>query len=161
MVTNADITIVKAVDKTGKASKVPVWQGVFAYFSQALLAIAAISKFGSVKHNNGNFPTTWKDNPATTYADALGRHIMAEGKDGLYDPESGKLHAAHAAWNAVARLELLLNDNPIDKPAEAKVIENLRVAFVERRVSSKRRIALLAIPLVSKRDSKPGRRADD
>lgn len=104
----------KPVDKTGKAAKVPTWQGVFAYFSQALLAVGVISKFGSVKHNNGNFPTVWKDYPVTTYADANGRHILAEGKDGLYDPESGYLHAAHAAWNALARLELLLAEYPLD-----------------------------------------------
>lgn len=128
---------VAPVDKTGKSTKVPMWQGVFAYFCRALLAIASISKFGSVKHNEGKFPTAWKKYPETTYADALGRHLMAEGKDGLYDPESGMLHAAHAAWNALARLELLLESNPLEQPAKTFVQEAkdqvAKVLFVERR----------------------------
>ena len=41
------------------------------------------------------------------YTDALYRHLLAESPD---DPDTGLLHAAHAAWNALARLELLLKE---------------------------------------------------
>lgn len=99
-----------------KAAKVPVWQGVFAYFSNALLAVGAISKFGSVKHNEGKMPTKWRDYPITTYQDANARHITEEAKGDLYDSESKMLHAGHAAWNALARLELLLEKHPLVQP---------------------------------------------
>lgn len=131
-------------DKTGKAAKVPMWQGVFAYFSQALLAVGVISKFGSVKHNEGKFPTAWKEYPATTYADANARHILAEGKSGLYDLESGYLHAAHAAWNALARLELLLEIWPLEFQASS-------LEPIERRLSGQRRIKNVWAYLVERR----------
>ncbi len=96
-----------------KAGKIPVWQGVFAYFSNALQAVGAISKFGAQKHNDGAFPTKWRAYPAEVYGDAMARHITEENKGDVYDSESNMLHAAHEAWNALARLEKLLEDNPL------------------------------------------------
>jgi hypothetical protein len=95
-----------------KASKVPAWQGVVAYFPNALLAVAAISKMGAEKHNGGILPTKWRDYPAEVYADALARHLFDESK-GYYDSESAMLHAGHLAWNALARLEKLLENIPL------------------------------------------------
>lgn len=79
------------------------------------MAVGLISKFGSVKHNNGKMPTMWRQYEETVYGDALARHILNENVDGLYDPESGTLHAGHAAWNALARLEKLLEKHPLQK----------------------------------------------
>jgi hypothetical protein len=99
-----------------KAAKVPVWQGVFAYFSNALHAVGTISKFGAAKHNEGVMPTKWRDYPADVYADALARHILVENGGELYDSESNMLHAGHEVWNALARLEKLLEVYPLVKP---------------------------------------------
>ena len=44
------------------------------------------------------------------YTDALARHLLAEAIGEKVDPESGLYHAAHAAWNALARLDLMLRD---------------------------------------------------
>lgn len=107
-----------------KAAKSPVWQGVFGYFNRALLALGVVSRMGANKHNNGEMPTKWRDYPIEVYADALGRHILSEGKDGLYDPESNLLHAAHAAWNALARLELLLQNTPLTQPSQVIEFKN-------------------------------------
>lgn len=85
-----------------------------AYFPNALLAIGAISKFGCVKHNKGIMPTKWRDYPETVYANSLSRHILDEARTGLYDSESHMLHAGHAAWNALARLEKLLEEHSLD-----------------------------------------------
>jgi hypothetical protein len=104
--------MVTAAEKQ-KAAKVPVWQGVFAYFSRALEAVGNVSKFGAAKHNNGNLPTKWRDYPADVYADALARHILVENGGELYDSESNMLHACHEAWNALARLEKLLETYPL------------------------------------------------
>jgi Domain of unknown function (DUF5664) len=158
-----------------KAAKVPVWQGVIAYFSNALHAVGAISKFGAAKHNEGKMPTTWRAYECNVYADALARHIFEEGKGDLYDSESGMLHAGHEAWNALARLEKLLEVHPLQKPL--KVIENLRVAdpaslpvvprvpsprlgIEERRLSTQRRRRFIYSEF-ARRDTKPGRRAND
>lgn len=115
----------KVTPSEQKAAKTPVWQGVFAYFSNALDAVGAISKFGCVKHNNGNMPTKWREYPVTIYADALARHIVEEGKGNLYDSESHMLHAGHEAWNALARLEKLLETNPLVE--ELKTLRVLQV----------------------------------
>ena len=96
-----------------KAAKVPVWQGVFAYFSNALLAVGTVSRFGANKHLNGKMPTKWREYPVDTYSDALARHILEENRGSVYDSESHLLHAAHEAWNALARLEKLLETEPL------------------------------------------------
>jgi hypothetical protein len=88
-----------------KAAKIPVWQGVLNYFPKALMAIGEVSRFGARKHNEGVMPTEWRRFPAPVYADSLIRHILAESQGEIKDPESGLLHAAHAAWNALAVLE--------------------------------------------------------
>jgi hypothetical protein len=115
--------MVTAADKQ-KAAKVPVWQGVFAYFSNALHAVGSISKMGAAKHNEGKMPTKWRDYPAYVYADALARHILVENSGDLYDSESNMLHAGHEAWNALARLEKLLETHPLMKPDVPKTFIN-------------------------------------
>ena len=169
--------MVTAADKQ-KAAKVPVWQGVIAYFSNALAAVGAISKFGAAKHNEGKMPTNWRAYECSVYADALARHIFEEGKGDLYDSDSGMLHAGHEAWNALARLEKLLEVHPLHQPIEAKVIENLRVADPaslpvvprvpmkidqeERRLSSHQRRFSWRYPVYERRSlGKLGRRAND
>lgn len=87
---------------TGKA---PVMRGVMDYFPNAIKEVAKVSGFGAQKY-------AWKnwihvDNGFDRYSDALVRHLLDEA-DGINDAESGLLHAAHAAWNSLARLELLI-----------------------------------------------------
>jgi hypothetical protein len=95
-----------------KAAKIPVWQGVLQYFPKALMAVGDVSRFGARKHNGGVMPTEWRRFPAPIYSDSLIRHLLAESQGEIKDPESGLLHAAHAAWNALARLEKLLDSEP-------------------------------------------------
>lgn len=65
--------------------------------------------FGSKKYDwNG-----WKevDDRLQRYNNAMGRHFVAEGPDlDDVDEESGLLVAAHTAWNALAKLEILLEE---------------------------------------------------
>jgi Domain of unknown function (DUF5664) len=91
-------------------SKLPVVQGFMQYFPRAIEAVTLVSKYGTTKYNKGRFPTSWKQVPDgfNRYTDALGRHMVEEHKGNTYCHESGLLHAAQVAWNAMARLELLL-----------------------------------------------------
>src|SRR5262245_55623865 len=90
--------------------KSPIFQGVFQYFPRALLAVAGISKYGADKYQRSYDDVNWLRvaDGFGRYSDALGRHFLGEFVDGPIDPESGNLHAAMVAWNALARLELLL-----------------------------------------------------
>jgi hypothetical protein len=72
-------------------------------FSRALTAVAEVATFGASKYSDNG----WKDMPNghARCTDAMLRHLLAEQCGETKDPESGIHHAAHAAWNALARLE--------------------------------------------------------
>jgi len=91
--------------------KSPVFQGALAYFPRALMAVADVSQFGAKKYTWFG----WKTVPdgQNRYTDALLRHLIYEGIGQDEDADSGLTHAAHAAWNALARLELLLEERAI------------------------------------------------
>lgn len=86
--------------------KAPVRTGLLEYFPRACMAVANVSAYGAKKYTwNG-----WETVPdgARRYGDAEVRHICEQAISGKPDIESGLEHAAHEAWNALARLEILL-----------------------------------------------------
>lgn len=76
-------------------------------FGRALNAVAEIGTFGAKKYTRDG----WESVPEgfIRYTAAMMRHLLKE-KYEEDDPDSGLLHAAHAAWNALARLELMLRE---------------------------------------------------
>lgn len=77
------------------------------YFPRALGAVANVSEYGSRKYAAKGWLKV--PNGKVRYSDALGRHLLKEAIEGPYDDgDSGLSHAAQAAWNALARLELML-----------------------------------------------------
>lgn len=87
------------------AGKSPVLQGFMNYFPLAISAVSDVSGFGARKYTWGGWRSV--EDGENRYGDALMRHIIYE-SHGPLDKDSGLLHAAHAAWNAMARLELML-----------------------------------------------------
>lgn len=88
--------------------KSPVFRGAISYFPRAISAVAAVSAFGVSKY-------AWKgweqvDDGLNRYSDALARHLLYESMGEDVDPDSNLLHASHTAWNALARLELILKE---------------------------------------------------
>lgn len=75
-------------------------------FARALLAVSDVATFGARKYT----PHGWVEVPdgAERYTDAMYRHLLAEATGDVLDEDSGLMHAAHAAWCALARLDLLL-----------------------------------------------------
>jgi len=111
------------------AGKAPVMRGVLRYFPRALTAVAEVSGFGAAKYTWGG----WESVPdgIERYGDALARHALIDGPDA----QSGLLHAAHAAWNALARLELILKQQEIDQSwANAAIAEIASAAQKHRSV---------------------------
>lgn len=95
------------------SGKAPVMQGVIQYFPRALAAVARVSAIGARKY-------AWKGwesvpNGIERYGDALGRHLLAEEIEGPTDADTQCLHAEQVAWNALARLELILRKNETSK----------------------------------------------
>jgi len=75
-------------------------------FAPELEELCKVWEFGANKYGKSN----WKQLECAEirYTNALLRHMVAEEKDGAYDRESKLLHAAHVAWNALARLHFIL-----------------------------------------------------
>lgn len=77
-------------------------------FPNALDHVSRVGTYGANKYS----PNGWKsvDNAEERYENALFRHWLREKQGEDFDPDTGLLHAAHAAWNALAILELKLKE---------------------------------------------------
>lgn len=75
-------------------------------FPRALLAVSRIGTFGAGKYTDNGWVSV--ENGQARYTDAMLRHHLWEATGELRDADSGLLHAAHRAWNALAVLELQL-----------------------------------------------------
>jgi hypothetical protein len=76
-------------------------------FGKALKAVAEVGTHGAIKYTRGG----WQDVPdgINRYTDALLRHLLEEQYE-EFDSDLPVLHAAQTAWNALARLELILRE---------------------------------------------------
>lgn len=77
-------------------------------FARALLEVAKVGTFGAAKYTDNGWTTV--PNGEERYDDALLRHWLKEKMGEQNDPDSELLHKAHAAWNALATLDLLLRN---------------------------------------------------
>lgn len=91
--------------------KPPVHQGVIKYFPRALNEIAKVSAFGAEKYDWHNWQHV--DDKDNRYRDAMARHILEE-QITRCDPDSHLPHLAHAVWNGLAVLEMMLESNDPD-----------------------------------------------
>lgn len=79
---------------------------IFEGFAHALSAVAAVATHGAVKYTRDGWDKV--EDGQYRYTNAMYRHLLAERTEGPIDQDSEQLHAAHAAWNALCRLELIL-----------------------------------------------------
>ena len=77
-------------------------------FVRALEAVGWIGTGGAVKYTDHGWLSV-RDG-VRRYSDAMLRHWAADHRGELYDQQSGQLHKAHMAWNALAILELQLRE---------------------------------------------------
>ena len=100
-----EFVAVASLDKKYDEGKPPVGQ-MKQDFSRALLAVAEVTGYGIKKYNQ---PGSWRfvSNALSRYEDALGRHDLQVASGEECCGESGLLHAAHRAWNALATLEII------------------------------------------------------
>lgn len=75
-------------------------------FALALEQVGKVGTFGATKYT----PNGWINVPngVERYTDAMYRHLMLEAQGELLDPQTELFHAAHTAWNALARLDLMI-----------------------------------------------------
>jgi hypothetical protein len=77
-------------------------------FANALEEVGHVGTLGAQKYTDHG----WQYVPygQERYTDAMLRHLLAEGRGEVHDPQTKLLHAAHAAWNALARLDLMIRE---------------------------------------------------
>lgn len=75
-------------------------------FPRALVEVAKVGTYGAKKYTDNG----WQSVPGgfERYTDAMQRHQLAEWRGEKFDRDTLLDHAAHLAWNALARLELML-----------------------------------------------------
>lgn len=96
------------------AGKAPVRRGLLEQFPRACLAVAQVTASGALKYTWGGWLTVLDG--VNRYGDAECRHICKAAIEGPVDKDYGHLHAAHEAWNALARLELMLRESELIDP---------------------------------------------
>ena len=79
---------------------------VLGAFSRALIEVAKVGTFGAKKYTSNGWLSV--PNGISRYTSAELRHYAYEEIEGPVDRDSGLLHKAHKAWNALAALELEL-----------------------------------------------------
>ena len=90
----------------------PLYSGVLAYFPDALMEVARVSKIGNDQHNPGQ-PLHWAREKSTDQEDCVLRHMLDHSK-GILKDDDGGYHLAKAAWRALAALQLLLEKEQED-----------------------------------------------
>ena len=75
-------------------------------FARALLEVSKVGTYGATKYTENG----WMEVPngLSRYDDAKLRHWLLEKTGVECDPDTNLAHAAHEAWNALARLDLLI-----------------------------------------------------
>ena len=76
--------------------------------SRALLEVGKVATGGAKKYKDNSWQNV--PNGIMRYTGALSRHLLAEGKGEVICDDFGLSHAAHVAWNALARLDLILRE---------------------------------------------------
>lgn len=77
-------------------------------FARALAEVSKVGTYGAQKYTENG----WIDVPdgVSRYTDAMLRHMLAEASGESADKDTGLPHAAHAAWNALARLDPMVRN---------------------------------------------------
>jgi len=94
---------------------VPLHSGCYAYFPDALAAVALLSKAGNDKHNPGQ-PLHWSREKSNDHADCCARHLQDAGPYFMGEDVDGTLHVVQHAWRALALAQVVLEAKAAGKP---------------------------------------------
>lgn len=86
-------------------------------FARALQEVGKVGTYGANKYTDDGWILV--PDGERRYTDAMLRHLLCEAAGENRDPDTELLHAAHTAWNALARLDLKLRINiELNQPKE-------------------------------------------
>lgn len=84
----------------------PMFDGLLAYFPNALAEVSRVSKIGNEQHNPGQ-PMHWARGKSTDHGNKIMRHLVDAGGHDTW----GVRHSARLAWRALALLQQELEDD--------------------------------------------------
>jgi hypothetical protein len=87
-------------EEDARRGQYPMFDGLLAYFPNALAEVSHVSKIGNGKHNPGE-DIHWARGKSMDHANKIIRHLIDHGgrdKDGVR-------HSAYVAWRALALLQ--------------------------------------------------------
>lgn len=87
-------------DTPAERAKFPMFDGLLAYFPDALAWVSRCSYEGGKQHNPGE-PLHWAMDKSTDHENKILRHMMA----GFTDDGDGVPHSVKVAWRALARAQ--------------------------------------------------------
>lgn len=97
-----------AAEESKRRKGMPLFDGCFMYFADALLAVAQFSRKGNDKHNPGQH-LHWARHKSQDQANCIGRHLLDIGPEwDQIDEEFDEPHAVALAWRSLALLQTLL-----------------------------------------------------
>lgn len=91
-------------------------RGFIRRFPRAILAVTAVSQYGTKKHEVPLQDNSFVDVPEAewSYGEAEMRHVLKEAIEGPWDADGDDLlHKAEKAWNAMADLEVALQNHAL------------------------------------------------
>lgn len=96
--------------------KVDVFRHFMAMFPDAMTCVAWVSEYGERKYSYMGWSKV--NDGVRRYTAAMNRHILDEARGEVYDADPAKgsdlAHAAQAAWNAMARLQLMIKEGEVE-----------------------------------------------
>jgi hypothetical protein len=81
---------------------------VLGAFARSLQEVGKVGTYGATKYTDNGWVEVAQGRER--YTDAMYRHLMKEAMGEAVDADTGIAHAAHTAWNALARLDLMLRE---------------------------------------------------
>jgi hypothetical protein len=92
----------------------PVFDGTWGYFPDALVEVAHVSKVGNDQHNPGE-PLHWARGKSMDQMNTALRHMIDHNAGNVHDTD-GTYHLAKAAWRILAQLQLVIEGGRAEKP---------------------------------------------
>lgn len=92
-------------------------------FARALVEVCKVGTYGAVKYTDNGWMQV--PNGLERYDDAKLRHWLAEKCGQDRDKDTELMHAAHEAWNALARLDLLVREQERVKVSTSPATQQL------------------------------------
>lgn len=109
--------------KDQQRKSTPIFDGVLAYFPDAIAEVATCSRVANEQHN-GDGPMHWNKTASTDELGSLTRHLLDVARGEEID-DDGILHRAKIAWRALASLQRYLDgEYDVNKTGVYGVVED-------------------------------------